>query len=56
MQHDIDIARENLATLMNYDSIFMIPTEPMELLLVQVDSLGSDPGYLYWQNARVNAG
>ncbi len=51
MQHDIDIAHENLATLMNFDGAFMVPAEPMELLLVRTDSVGSDPGYLYWQNA-----
>ena len=41
MQHDIDIAQENLATLMNYDSVFTIPLEPMEVLLVKADSLGN---------------
>ncbi|MDX2429476.1 MAG: TolC family protein, partial [Bacteroides sp.] len=50
------IARENLATLMNYDPVFMIPSEPMELLFVQVDSVESDPGYLYWQNAGLMQG
>jgi cobalt-zinc-cadmium resistance protein CzcA len=56
MQHDIDIAHENLATLMNFDGAFMVPAEPMELLLVRTDSVGSDPGYLYWQNARIMQG
>ncbi|MFO7670033.1 MAG: CusA/CzcA family heavy metal efflux RND transporter [Bacteroidales bacterium] len=56
MQYDIDIAHENLATLMNFDGAFTVPAEPMELLWVQSDSVGSDPGYLYWQNARIMQG
>ena len=53
MQRDIDIAQKNLATLMNYDSVFIIPEEHLEELIVVYDSVESDPGYRYWQNAGI---
>ncbi len=51
MQRDIGIAQENLATMMNYNNAFVVPAETPALLLVNSNSLSSDPGYLYWQNA-----
>lgn len=51
VQHDIDIAYEQLSTLMQFDTIFAIPNEQLEILVVQVDSVGADPGLHYLQNA-----
>ncbi len=51
VQHDIDIAYGNLYTLMQYDSVFTIINEEMQIVLVDVDSVGADPGLLYLQNA-----
>ena len=53
MQRDIYIAQKSLATLMNYDSVFIIPEEHLEELIVVYDSVESDPGYRYWQNAGI---
>ena len=49
--HDIDIAYEHLSTLMQFDSVFTISSEVLQVLLVEVDSVGGDPGLHYLQNA-----
>ena len=51
MQHDLDIAFEHLSTLMHVDSAFNISEEPLEILVMESDSAGSDPGFRYLQNA-----
>jgi cobalt-zinc-cadmium resistance protein CzcA len=51
IQHDINIAMNNLAALMNYDSIYIIPEQFMEELAVISESVESDPGYQYLQHA-----
>lgn len=51
IQHDIDIAHGNLTALMNYDSLFSIPSEPLTKLTVETNSLASDPGLQYLQHA-----
>lgn len=56
MQHDIDIAYESLATKMHCDYAFVVPEDSLGVLLVKSDSLGTDPGYLYWQNAGLMQG
>jgi cobalt-zinc-cadmium resistance protein CzcA len=56
MQHDIDIAYESLSMLMHYDSAFILPEAFLEMLMVKNDSVKSDPGYLYWQNAGLMQG
>jgi len=53
VQHDIEIAYERLATLMQYDSLFTIPNKELQVLVVQVDSVGADPGLHYLQNAAL---
>ncbi len=50
-QYDIDIALANLATLMNYDSLFTIPNEPLKELVVESEGVASDPGLHYLQHA-----
>ncbi|MDF1573830.1 MAG: CusA/CzcA family heavy metal efflux RND transporter [Bacteroidales bacterium] len=56
MQHDMDIAFEHLSTLMHVDSVFHISERPLELLLVEADSVWSDPGFHYFQNAALKQG
>ena len=51
VHYDIDIALGNLAALMNYDSLFAIPCEPLAKLTVATNSLASDPGLHYLQHA-----
>lgn len=51
IQHDINIAVNNLATLMNYDSLFIVPEQLMQELSVKSVSVESDPGYQYLQHA-----
>ena len=51
MQHDINIAYENLRTLMNYDSAFVVREPSLEMQMLKEDSVHSDPGYQYLQNA-----
>ncbi len=50
MQHEIDIAYQGLRALIQSDSLFIVPDDPMNILVVQRDSLASDPGLRYWQN------
>jgi cobalt-zinc-cadmium resistance protein CzcA len=51
VKHEIDIAMNNLATLMNYDSIFSVPFQEMEELMMKPESVESEPGYHYYQHA-----
>lgn len=51
MQHDLDIAFEHLSTLMHVDSAFSSSEESLEILVMEADSVGSDPGFHYLQNA-----
>ncbi|KPK87797.1 MAG: multidrug transporter AcrB [Bacteroides sp. SM23_62_1] len=51
LQHDIDIATASLAALMNYDSLFIIPDEPMEELMVIYEGVESDPGFEHFKHA-----
>ncbi|MFH0757698.1 MAG: CusA/CzcA family heavy metal efflux RND transporter [Bacteroidota bacterium] len=51
IQHDIDIAYGGLATLMQFDSLFTVPENSLAMLLVKADSVESDPGLHYLQNA-----
>ncbi len=51
LQHDIDIAYGSLATLMQFDSLFTVPENSLAMLVVKADSVGSDPGLHYLQNA-----
>jgi cobalt-zinc-cadmium resistance protein CzcA len=53
VQHDIDIAYERLSALMQFDSLFTIPGEELQVLEVRVDSVGADPGLHYLQNAAL---
>jgi cobalt-zinc-cadmium resistance protein CzcA len=50
-QHDIDIAFDHLRTLMHYDSSFVVSEPSPVMLMVEADSVGSDPGFHYLQNA-----
>ncbi|MBE9518698.1 MAG: CusA/CzcA family heavy metal efflux RND transporter, partial [Bacteroidetes bacterium] len=51
VQHDIDIAYEHLSTLIQFDSVYTISNEGLQILLVKADSVGADPGLHYLQNA-----
>jgi cobalt-zinc-cadmium resistance protein CzcA len=51
MQQDIDIAYNHLRTLMNYDSVFVVTEESLQMLEIREDSVGYDPAYQYLQNA-----
>jgi cobalt-zinc-cadmium resistance protein CzcA len=57
VQHDMDIAQERLSTLIQFDSAFTIPNEALQVLVVVLDSVVTDPGLHYLQNAglRQNA-
>jgi cobalt-zinc-cadmium resistance protein CzcA len=54
--HDIGIAYAGLSTIMNYDSAFIVPVAPYGMLAVNQDSMGSDPGLHYLQNAALKEG
>ncbi len=56
MQYDIDIAYRNMSTLMQYDSLFVIPDETLEMVVMQVDSAYADPRLLYLENAVLKEG
>ena len=56
IQHDLDIAYEKLSTVMQYDTLFLVPDVALEVLVVTLDSVGSDPGFQYLQNARLLEG
>ena len=56
MQYDIDIAYKNLSTLMQYDSIFVLLDETLEMVVMEVDSVGSDPRLQYLENAVLKEG
>lgn len=51
LQHDMEIALGNLAALMNYDSLFAIPSDPLMKLAVETSGVESDPGLHYLQHA-----
>ncbi len=51
LQHDIDIAMTGLATLMNYDSLFTIPDDPLEELVIRSEHPGYDPGLQFLLHA-----
>jgi len=53
MKQDISIAYDYLGTLMQYDSAFALADKTLKILEVETDSLGSDPGYQYLQNANL---
>jgi len=50
VQHDIDIAHERLSAIVQFDSAFTIRYEEPHILLVEPDSVGTDPGLHYLQN------
>ena len=54
LQHDIDIALASLATLMHYDSLFTIPDEQLEELVIKPEGVESDPGFRYLQHALLH--
>lgn len=53
IRHDIHIAMNNLATLMNYDSVFAVPYQKPEMLIVKPENVDSDPGYQYLRHAAL---
>ncbi len=53
LQHDIDIAYANLATLMQYDSLFVLPGEPLHEIALNPGGVTSDPGFHYLQNSAL---
>lgn len=56
MQYDIDMAYRNLSTMMQYDSLFVLLDETLEKVVMQVDSLDSDPRLQYLGNAVLKEG
>lgn len=53
IRQDIDIAYDYLSMLMQYDSAYSVPDETIEILVINEDSISSDPGYQYLQNASL---
>ncbi len=51
VQYDIEIVYEHLSTLMQFDSVFTISSEALQMLMLEVDSVAADPGLHYLQNA-----
>jgi cobalt-zinc-cadmium resistance protein CzcA len=51
VQYDTKVAYERLSTLIQFDSVFTIPNENLQKIVVEVDSVGADPGLHYLQNA-----
>jgi cobalt-zinc-cadmium resistance protein CzcA len=48
--HDIEIALNRLTTLMNYDTLFMVPKDTLPLLVATPDSVTAVPEFQYLQN------
>jgi cobalt-zinc-cadmium resistance protein CzcA len=53
MKQDVGIAYDYLSTLMQYDSMFVVVENELSILQVYEDSIGSDPGFQYLQNANL---
>jgi heavy metal efflux system protein len=51
VEYDIDMAYAHLSLLMHFDSTYAIADEALAVLVVQVDSVGTDPALHYLQNA-----
>ena len=56
VQHDIDIAKENLSLLVQFDSAYTVADEELQKLEIMMDSAGADPGLRYLQNAGLRQG
>jgi cobalt-zinc-cadmium resistance protein CzcA len=51
LQLDLEIAKQKLAVVMQYDSAFVLPKFKMEVLEVQESDADSDPAYRYLQHS-----
>jgi len=47
VQHEMDIAMAGLSALIYFDSLFVIPVEPLTELIIKPENAESDPGYQY---------